>query len=96
MVEKENDNFKMVDLMKYSSGFNLGYRYAKYSQNERMKQVISNISKFNKGDPFTDGMLQGFENSRSQNPAKNKRKNELDGIFNEKNIDRNKKKGLDR
>jgi hypothetical protein len=91
---ENQDNYKMFDLMKYSNAYNLGWRFSRYANSSRMKAVISNISKFNKGDSFADGLLQGFEAGRSkQNPEKKMhRKNELDHIFKSKEKSRDSEK----
>ncbi len=93
-MEKQQDNYKVLDLMKYSNAYNLGWRFSRYANSSRMKAVITNISKFNKEDSFANGLLEGFEAGRStQNPAKKiHRKNELDQIFQDKEKSRDSEK----
>ena len=80
-MEKKQENFKMLDLFKYTNGYNLGYRFSKYEKSERMKEVVSNIAKYNKEDSFAVGLLSGFEQGRKFPAKKNQRKTELDMIF---------------
>jgi hypothetical protein len=87
---ENQENFKMLDLIKYSNSFNLGWRFSKYENSKRMISVIKNIAQHNKGDSFAEGLLQGFTAGRSQNPTKQKRNNELDIIFSSKEQEKEK------
>jgi len=81
---KTQENFKMVDLMKYTSAFNLGWRFSRYDKSTRMIEVIKNIHTHNKGDSFCEGLLSGFDAGRSKTVIKGKRMSELDIIFSKK------------
>ena len=91
---KTQENFKMVDLMKYTNAFNLGWRFSRYEKSNRMIEVIKNIHAHNKGDSFCEGLLNGFDAGRSKTTDKEKRMSELDIIFsqnekeNEKDLER--------
>ena len=80
----EQDDFKMVDLIKYSNAYNLGWRYSRYENSKQMIAVIKKIAEYNKGDSFCEGLLNGFDAGRTKNPDKQKRMSELDIIFKEK------------
>lgn len=87
---ENQDNFKLFDLIKYSNSYNLGWRFSKYEHSARMISVIKNIARYNKGDSFAEGLLQGFEAGHSQNPSKYKRTTELDLIFGAKEQEKEK------
>ena len=78
------ENFKMVDLIKYSNAYNLGWRFSKYENSKQMTTVIKNLARYNKGDSFCEGLLNGFDAGRTKNPDKQKRMSELDIIFKER------------
>ena len=81
------EDFKMVDLIKYSNAYNLGWRYSRYENSKQMIAVIKKIAEYNKGDSFCEGLLNGFDAGRTKNPDK-KRMNELDIIFQKKENDK--------
>jgi len=87
---ENKENFKLLDLLKYSNGFNLGWRFSRYERSQKMVSVIKNIARYNKDDSFADGLLQGFEAGRSQDPVKHKRSSELDLIFGAKEQEKEK------
>ena len=87
---ENQENFKLLDLIKYSNSYNLGWRFSKYEHSTRMISVIKNIARYNKGDSFAEGLLQGFEAGRSKSTDKDKRMSELDFIFSNKEKENDK------
>ncbi len=87
---KKPKDYKMVDLLKYTNAFNLGWRFSKYEKSIRMLEVIKNIHAHNKGDSFCEGLLNGFNAGRSKTADKDKRMSELDIIFSNKQKENDK------
>jgi len=87
---ENQENFKLFDLIKYRNSYNLGWRFSKYEHSKRMISVIQNIARYNKGDSFAEGLLQGFEAGRSKSSDKDKRMSELDFIFSNKEKENDK------
>ena len=87
---ENQENFILLDLIKYSNSYNLGWRFSKYEHSTRMISVIKNIARYNKGDSFAEGLLQGFVAGLSKSTDKDKRMSELDFIFSNKEKENDK------
>lgn len=87
---EDQQDYKLFDLMKYTNSYNLGWRFSRYEKSKRMIHVLQNIAKFNQGDSFAEGLIQGFAAGLSKNPDRQNRSSELDLIFNAQEQEKSK------
>ena len=88
----EKKDYNMMDMLKFSSGYNFGWRISRLENNERLVKVLQNVKRYNPADSFCEGIISGFENGRTQQ-KKVSRLSELDKVLQQAN---QKDRGLER
>lgn len=91
MEQKKND-YNMMDMLKFNSGYNFGWKISRLENNARLVKVLQNVKRYNPADSFSEGIISGFENGRTQ-AKKVSRLSELDKVLQQAN---QKEKGFER